>query len=100
MYPIITSGNASKYISIGGKPIASGDVLLNKVTTSGILKPHSILKVTSLHKKATNAAKINPGKSPNEPILLKKLLLADSLLNGSENVVIMHTVIAINMDIG
>jgi len=35
-----------------GKPIAKGDVLLNKDTTSGILKPHSISKVTSLSKKA------------------------------------------------
>ena len=80
--------------------MASGDVLLNRVTTSGTLKPHSILNVTSLHKNATKAARINPGRRPNEPILLKKTLFDASLLKGSENVVIIHTVIAMNIEIG
>ena len=35
IYPIITKGKASTYIDIEGKPIESGEVLSNNVTTSG-----------------------------------------------------------------
>jgi hypothetical protein len=83
-----------------GNPIERGDVLLNSETTSGILNPHSILKVTSLNKKAIRAARIKPGNNPSEPILLIIAFFAANLLKGSENVVIIHTVIAINIDIG
>ena len=58
------------------------------------------MNVTSLHKKATKAARINPGNKPSDPTLLKKELLAASFLKGSEKVVIIQTLIAINMDIG
>ena len=74
-------------MSKAGNPIERGDVLLNSETTSGILNPHSILKVTSLNKNAINAARIKPGSNPNEPILLIIKFFAANLLKGSENVV-------------
>jgi hypothetical protein len=83
-----------------GNPIERGDVLLNRDTTSGILNPHSILKVTSLNKKAIRAARIKPGNNPSEPILLIIEFFAANLLKGSENVVIIQTVIATNIDMG
>ena len=100
VYAIITRGIASKYMSKDGNPIAKGDVLLNKETTSGILKPHSIEKVTSFRRNATIPAITNPGSNPNDPNFLKKLLLSASFLNGSEKVVITHKEIATIIDIG
>ena len=70
VYPIITKGIASRYMSKVGNPIERGDVLLNRDTTSGILNPHSILKVTSFNRKDIKAARIKPGNNPSEPILL------------------------------
>ena len=83
-----------------GKPIAKGDVLLNKETTSGILNPHSISKLTSLNIKATRAARTKPGNKPRELTLLKKLFFSARTLNGSENVVITQRAMATVIEIG
>ena len=58
------------------------------------------MKVTSLSKKATKAAKTKPGNKPREPITLKNLLLRANFLKGSEKVVITHKEIAKPIDIG
>ena len=67
---------------------------------AGILKPHSMLKVTSPRKKATKPAIKNPGNNPKEPTTSKNLFFAAMRLNGLEKVVITHKTIATVIDTG
>ena len=57
---------ASRYMVKDGKPIDRGDVLSNRVTTSGKANPHVTSSVASPTRYATNAAIRKPGNKPNE----------------------------------
>ena len=67
---------------------------------AGILKPHSILKVSSPKKKATKPATTNPGNNPKEPMTSKNLFLAAIHLKGLEKVVITQRIIATVIETG